>query len=52
MFERFLKIGEKNYEINGKIRETDTAAQIRDDRAYVPLRAIAELLGYNVVYLP
>ena len=47
-----FKIGEKNYEINGKIRETDTAAQIRDDRAYVPLRVIAELLGYSVVYLP
>ena len=47
-----FKIGEKNYEINGKIHETDTAAQIRDGSAYVPLRVIAEFLGYSVVYIP
>ena len=48
----FFGIGEKNYEINGGLRETDTAAQLVDGNAYVPLRALAELLGYNVVYVP
>ncbi len=48
----FFRIGEKNYEINGKFYETDTAAQLVNGNTYVPLRTAAELLGYNVVYLP
>lgn len=45
-----FRIGEKNYEINGRLHETDTAALLVDGNAYVPLRTIAELLGYNVLY--
>ena len=48
----FFRIGEKNYEINGRFHEIDAAAQLMDGNAYVPLRALAELLGYNVVYVP
>lgn len=47
-----FRIGEKNYEINGGLYETDTAAQLVGENAYIPLRAVAELLGYNVVYAP
>lgn len=46
-----FRIGEKNYEINGKLREMDTAAQLVDGNAYVPLRVLAEVLGYNVEYI-
>ena len=45
-----FRYGEKNYEINGKIHETDTAARLVGGNAYVPLRTVAELLGYNVLY--
>ena len=48
----FFRIGERNYEINGRLHETDTAARLVGGNAYIPLRAIAELLGYNVVYVP
>ena len=47
-----FRAGEKNYEINGKLHETDAAAQLVGENAYIPLRAVAELLGYNVVYAP
>lgn len=47
-----FRIGEKNYEINGRLHETDTAAQLIDGNAYIPLRALAEFLGYRVEYTP
>lgn len=47
-----FEIGEKNYEINGRLHETDTAAQLIDGNAYIPLRALAEFLGYRVEYTP
>lgn len=47
-----FEIGKKNYEINGRLHETDTAAQLIDGAAYIPLRALAEFLGYRVEYTP
>ncbi len=47
-----FRIGERSYEINGRLREIDTSAQLIGGNAYVPLRALAELLGYSVVYAP
>lgn len=47
-----FRIGEKNYEINGGLHKTDAAAILIGDNAYIPLRTIAELLGYNVIYAP
>lgn len=47
-----LESAKKNYEINGRLRETDTAAQLIDGAAYIPLRALAEFLGYRVEYTP
>ena len=47
-----FRIGEKNYEINGGLRKTDAAAILIGDNAYIPLRTIAELLGYTVTYAP
>lgn len=48
----WFTVGEKRYRINGEYYETDTAAQIIDNRAYVPLRALSEFLGFDVVYSP
>ena len=45
-------IGEKNYEINGRLHETDTAARLVDGNAYIPLRTLAEFLGYHVAFVP
>lgn len=45
-------IGEKQYRINGDYYDMDTAAQIIDNRTYVPLRVLAEFLGYRVIYAP
>lgn len=36
--------------IDGKLLQTDVAAVLRNGRTYVPLRALAEELGYNVQY--
>lgn len=48
----WFTIGEKQYRINGDYYEMDTAAQIIDNRTYVPLRVLAEFLGYDVIYAP
>ena len=48
----WFTIGEKQYRINGAYYEMDTAAQIVDNRTYVPLRILADFLGYDVVYVP
>lgn len=47
-----FRIGEKNYEINGGLYETDTAAQLIDGHAYIPLRTLAEFLGYSISFIP
>ena len=43
-----LKIGEKFLDINGETAELDTAAVLIDNRTYLPIRPIAEALGYQV----
>lgn len=44
-------IGESNYSINGNLYETDTAAQLIDGNAYIPLRILAEFLGYSINFI-
>ena len=43
-----LKIGEKFLDINGETAELGTAAVLIDNRTYLPIRPIAEALGYQV----
>ena len=43
-----LKIGSADMTINGKVVKLDAPAEIRDDRTFVPLRAIAEAFGEKV----
>ena len=43
-----LKIGEEFIYINGETAELDTAAVLIDNRTYLPIRPIAEALGYQV----
>lgn len=45
-------IGESNYSINGNLYETDAAAQLIDGNAYIPLRTLAEFLGYSISFIP
>lgn len=45
-----LKIGEQAMLCNGETIIMDTAARIVDDRTYVPVRYIAESMGYEVVW--
>lgn len=48
----WFAIGEKKYRINGDYFDMDTAARIVDDFTYVPIRVLADFLGYDVVYVP
>lgn len=43
-----LKIGEEFIYINGETAALDTAAVLIDNRTYLPIRPIAEALGYQV----
>ncbi len=43
-----LKIDSKEMKVNGKSVSLDAPARLRDDRTFVPLRAIAEAFGINV----
>ena len=45
-----LKIGERNMSVDGSVIEMDTETKIINDRAYVPLRFVAQELGYTVNY--
>lgn len=45
-----LTIGSNKMMVNGKAVLLDTPAEIRDDRTFVPLRAIAEAFGEKVDY--
>lgn len=44
-------IGENKYRKNGDYYDMDTAAQIVDNRTFIPLRYIAEMMGYTVEYV-
>lgn len=46
----WFTIGEERYRRNGTYYEMDTTAQIIDGRAYVPLRYLAQAMGYEVAY--
>lgn len=48
----WFTIGEKQYRINGSYYDMDTAAQIVNNRTYVPLRYLAEAMKYYVAYNP
>lgn len=43
-----LQIGSKIIEVNGNKKEMDTAAFIKDNRTFLPVRAVAEALGCEV----
>ncbi len=43
-----LKIGDQLYVVNDEVKEMDTTALLFQDRTMVPLRFVAEALGYNV----
>lgn len=45
-----LTIGSNKMIVNGKTLTLDAPAEIKDDRTFVPLRAIAESFGENVDY--
>ena len=46
-----MTVGEKNYTVNGVENTLDTPAVISNDRTFVPLRAIAEAMDFNVEWL-
>lgn len=46
--ELVLYIGKRDYEINGQIKQMDTAAILKDDRTFVPARYVAEAFGATV----
>jgi len=43
-----LYIGKKEYELDGKILQMDTAALLQEDRTFVPARYVAEAFGATV----
>lgn len=43
-----LKVDSKQMKVNGNSVSLDAPARLRDDRTFVPLRAIAEAFGINV----
>lgn len=43
-----MKIGSKAITVNGEKKELDTAAITKNDRTLIPLRAVAENLGFEV----
>lgn len=45
-----LVIDKADYTVNGEIKTMDSSAFIVNDRTYIPLRAVAEGLGYNVYW--
>lgn len=46
-----LNIGKSNVFVNGQEKQIDCAPEITDNRAFVPLRAVSENLGYYVYYI-
>ena len=47
-----LKIGSDIMEVNGKAVQLDAAAEIKNGRTFLPLRAIAEAFGATVTWVP
>ena len=45
-----LKIGSEDMIVNNEVIKMDTSAQIINDRTYIPIRYIAEALGYDVIW--
>lgn len=45
-----LKIGSNEVNVNGQINYLDAAARIKEERTFIPLRAVAELFGKVVNY--
>lgn len=45
-----LFIGEKNYLVNGNVKQMDTTALLKEDRTYVPARYVAEAFGATVTW--
>ncbi len=45
-----LAIDKADYTVNGEAKTMDVPAFIENDRTYIPLRAVAEGLGYNVYW--
>lgn len=43
-------IGKNRYSINGSLYDLDTAAEIYNDKTYIPLRAVGESLSIKVAY--
>lgn len=48
----WFAIGETQYRINGNYHDMDTYARLIDEKTYVPLRILAEFLGYDVAFIP
>ena len=46
-----LTVGEKTYLLNGELFEMDCAAEILEDRTFVPVRFVSEALGKLVKWL-
>ncbi len=49
--ELVMTIGEETYTVNGEEQTMDTAPVLSGDRTYVPVRFVAEALGYTVTPL-
>jgi hypothetical protein len=45
-----LKVGERAITVNGQSRQLDTAALIKQERTFVPLRFVSEALGAQVTW--
>ena len=46
-----MKLGARDYMIDGEKKEMDTESEILSDRTFVPLRAVAEAFDKNVTWL-
>ena len=46
-----MKLGARDYTIDGEKKEMDTESEILSDRTFVPLRAVAEAFDKNVTWL-
>ena len=46
-----LTVGERAYLLNGESHEMDCAAEITEDRTFVPVRFVSEALGKSVKWL-
>ena len=47
-----MSIGYNHYAVNGTVYQMDTAPFVSNNRTMVPIRFVAEVMGYDVNYLP